>query len=150
MHEMPVDGETVAVRATTPPNPLRPVTVIVEFPGMPTVTLIDAGLAAMVKSWTTKVTVVEWDREPLVPVTVTWTVEAVLKLQDNVALPGPITLAGETAHDVLFVLRLTPPAKPLLAPTEMVEMPEVPTSRVTDVGLPTRVKSVTANVTVAE
>ncbi len=52
VHEIPVDGDAVAVRATTPTNPLRPATVIVEFPAMPTVTLTVAGLAAILKSWT--------------------------------------------------------------------------------------------------
>jgi hypothetical protein len=52
VHEIPVDGDAVAVRATTPTNPLRPATVIVEFPAIPTTTLRVAGLAPIVKSWT--------------------------------------------------------------------------------------------------
>ena len=39
-------------RLTTPANPFRPVTVIVEVPGEPTLTVMPTGLAAMVKSWT--------------------------------------------------------------------------------------------------
>jgi hypothetical protein len=81
---------------------------------------------------------------------VTWTVEAALKVHDSVALPEPVTLVGETVHEVLLVLRFTTPAKPLLAATEMVEIPGVPAFRVTVVGLPVRVKSVTVKVTVAE
>ncbi len=50
----PADG--VAVRATTPAKPLTAVTVIVEVPVPPVVMLIVVGLAAMVKSWTLKVT----------------------------------------------------------------------------------------------
>jgi hypothetical protein len=53
VHESPVDGDTVAVRATVPPNPLTPITVRVEFPAVPTVTLTVAGLTTIVKSWTT-------------------------------------------------------------------------------------------------
>jgi len=53
----PVDGDTVAVRLTTPAKPLTAVTVIVEV-AVPA-TLIDAevGLALIVKSCTTNVTV---------------------------------------------------------------------------------------------
>jgi hypothetical protein len=34
-------------------------------------TVVEAGLAEIVKSCTVSVTVAEWDRDPLVPVTVT-------------------------------------------------------------------------------
>jgi hypothetical protein len=53
VQESPVDGDAVSVRVTVPTNPLRPVNVRVELPGVPTVTLNVAGLAAIVKSWTT-------------------------------------------------------------------------------------------------
>jgi len=49
----------LVIRETTPPKPLRPVTVIAEVPAALTLTLTLVGLAAMVKSWTTKVTVTE-------------------------------------------------------------------------------------------
>jgi hypothetical protein len=58
-------GETVhdevvfVARVTTPANPLTGVTVIVEVPAEFTFTLTLVGLAAMVKSWTTRVTVTE-------------------------------------------------------------------------------------------
>jgi hypothetical protein len=55
----PVAGETVAVRETIPLNPFRAVTVIVEVPEAPARTVTVAGLAAIVKSWTVKVTVAE-------------------------------------------------------------------------------------------
>jgi hypothetical protein len=71
VHKMPVAGETAAVRLTTPANPLTGATVIVEVPAVPTVVVTAVGLAVIVKSWTTKLTVVPWDRLPLVPVTVT-------------------------------------------------------------------------------
>jgi len=67
----PVAGDTVAVRATTPLKPWRAVTVIVEVPEAPARTVTAVGLAAIVKSWIVKVTVAEWVRLPLVPVTVT-------------------------------------------------------------------------------
>jgi hypothetical protein len=53
VQESPVDGDAVAVRLTTPTNPLTPANVKVEFPAVPTVTVTVAGLAATVKSWTT-------------------------------------------------------------------------------------------------
>lgn len=46
----PVDGEMVSERATVPVKPLRPETVIVDVPGLPTATLTLVGLAATVKS----------------------------------------------------------------------------------------------------
>jgi hypothetical protein len=46
----PVAGDAVAVRVTVPTNSLTAVIVRVEFPALPTVTLMVAGLAAMVKS----------------------------------------------------------------------------------------------------
>lgn len=46
----PVVGLTAEVRLTTPAKPLTSATVIVEVPGMPTLTLTLVGLAAIVKS----------------------------------------------------------------------------------------------------
>jgi len=48
----PVDGEIAVVRLTVPPNPLRPVTVMPEFPVPPEGKLRVGGLALTVKSWT--------------------------------------------------------------------------------------------------
>ncbi len=62
-------------------------------------------------------------------------------MQDNVALPEPVTLVGETVHDVLLVVRLTTPAKPLIAVTVIVEVPAEPAFTVTLVGLAVIVKS---------
>jgi hypothetical protein len=70
-------------------------------------------------------------------------------VQESVALPDPVTLVGETVQEVLFVIRLTVPVKPLIGPTVMVEVPAVPTFSVTVVGLAVMPKSVTVNVTVA-
>ena len=61
---------TVSVRLTVPVNPLSAVTVIVEVADVPVVTATGE-VAATVKSVTLNVAVAEWDRVPLVPVTVT-------------------------------------------------------------------------------
>jgi hypothetical protein len=66
----PADG--LAARATVPVNPLTGDTVIVNVPEAPRLTVIEVGLAVMVKSTTLTVMVaVEWESDPLVPVTVT-------------------------------------------------------------------------------
>ena len=71
-------------------------------------------------------------------------------MQDSVALPEPVTLVGETVHDVLLVVRLTTPAKPLIGAIVIVEVPAEPAFKVTLVGLAVFVKSWTTNVTVTE
>ena len=71
LQDRPADGELDAVRLTVPANPLRPVTVMPEFPLPPEGKFSVAGLAVTVKSWTVYVTVTEWDRVLLVPVVVT-------------------------------------------------------------------------------
>ena len=48
----PADGELDAVRLTVPVNPLRPLTVMAEFPVPPDGKFCVAGLAVTVKSWT--------------------------------------------------------------------------------------------------
>ncbi len=67
----PLLGETVVVRLTEPVNPLTGATVMVEVPDTPEFTLTVVGVAVIVKSWTSNVTVAEEDWEPLEPVTVT-------------------------------------------------------------------------------
>ena len=57
---------------------------------------------------------------------------------------------GDTEHDVLLVVRLTTPAKPLSPVTVIVEVPAEPANTVTLVGLAAMVKSWTTNVTVTE
>jgi hypothetical protein len=71
MHVRPDDGDIVEVKLTTPLKPSRAVTVTEEVPAVPALTVTLVGLATIVKSWTVKFTVVEWNRLPLVPVTVT-------------------------------------------------------------------------------
>ena len=53
------DAVVLVARLTTPAKPLRPVTVIVEVPEALMLTLTLVGLAAIVKSCTTNVTVTE-------------------------------------------------------------------------------------------
>ena len=62
-------------------------------------------------------------------------------MHDKVALPDPVTLVGDTVHEVLLVVRLTTPAKPLIAVTVIVEVPAEPAFTVTLVGLAVIVKS---------
>jgi uncharacterized membrane protein len=52
VQDRPDDGELVVVRETVPANPLRPVTVMAEFPFPPEGKFRVVGLAATVKSWT--------------------------------------------------------------------------------------------------
>ncbi len=63
--------EEERVREIVPAKPLIEVKVTVEVPVRPGPVLMVAGPALTVKSWTVKVTVVEWDRLPLLPVTMT-------------------------------------------------------------------------------
>ena len=84
------------------------------------------------------------------PVTPTCTVEAAANVQDRVALPEPVTLVGETVHDVLLVVKLTTPPNPLIPVTVIAEVPAALALTVTEVGLATIVKSWTTNVTVTE
>ena len=86
-------------------------------------------------------TVTECDREALVPVTPTWNVPPAANVHESVELPDPVTLVGETEHDVLLVVKLTTPAKPLRPVTVMVEVAAVPGLYVTVVGLALIVKS---------
>jgi len=82
------------------------------------------------------VTVAELDGNPvLAPVTITLTSCALVKVQANVLLPEPVTLVGLRVHEVLFVVRLTAPAKLPCAVTVIVEVPTAFTVAVTLVGL---------------
>lgn len=44
-------------------------------------------------------------------------------MHDRAVLPDPVTLVGETPHDVLFVARFTTPPKPLI---EVIVIDETP------------------------
>jgi hypothetical protein len=67
---IPVVGDTVAVRPTTPPNPLTEFTVIVDIPAWSALTPTLVGLAERVKSTAVRMTVDVWIKLPLVPVMV--------------------------------------------------------------------------------
>ena len=71
VHVRPVAGETVAVRLTVPVKALTGLTVIVDVPAVPALTVTLVGLAVTVKSRMLTVTVAVRDSDPLVPVTVT-------------------------------------------------------------------------------
>ena len=149
-------GDTVqevllVVRLTTPAKPLTALTVIEDVPAEPAFTVTLVGLAVIVKSWTLNVTVTECEREPLVPVTDTCLAPVEVKVQDNVELPEPVTLVGETVHDaVVLVTRLTTPAKPFWAVMAIEEVPAALTLTLTLVGFAEMVKSWTVYVTVTE
>ena len=70
-HVNPALGVIVVVRLTTPAKPCREVMLDVEVPAAPEFVVTSVGLARRVKSRTVKVTVVECERGPLVPVRVT-------------------------------------------------------------------------------
>jgi hypothetical protein len=130
------------VRLTTPANPLSAVTLMIEVPIEPALTVTFVGVAVVVKSWTTNVTVAEWDSEPLVPVTNTCLLPVDVNVHDIVALPEPVTLVGVTVQDeVVLVTRLTIPAKPFTAVIVVVEVPTALTFTLTLVGLVLIVKS---------
>jgi len=138
------------LRLTTPEKPFRAVTVTLDVPAEPAFTLTFVGLAAIAKSWIVYVTVTEWEREALVPVTDTWAVLAEAKVHERVALPDPVTLVGLAAQDVLSVAKLTIPAKPFCAEILIVDVPAFPALTVTVVGARLIVKSWIVKVTVAE
>ena len=60
------------------------------------------------------------------PVAVTCIVPAVTKVHDSVELPETVTLVGLTVHEVLFVVKLTIPAKAFRPVTMIVEVASVP------------------------
>ena len=126
------DGDTVEVRVTVPVNPLIGATVIVEVAAVPTVVVTAVGLADIVKSFGVKVTNAEWDSVPLVPVTVTVKMIAVLLVQESVDVwEAPRTTlvglrvhvgpAGDTDEDSVTV-----PVNPLTGATVIVDVADVP------------------------
>ena len=77
-------------------------------------------------------------------------VPADAKVHDRVELPEPVTLVGDTLHEVLLVVKATTPAKPFNPVIVMVEVPALPALTVTEVGAAAMVKSWTTYVTVTE
>jgi hypothetical protein len=69
-------------------------------------------------------------------------------VHDSVEDPEPVTLVGETEHEVLLVARLTMPPKPFRPLMVIVEVPAEPALAVTLVGLALIAKSWTTNVAV--
>jgi len=70
-------------------------------------------------------------------------VKAEVKVQDKMELPEPVTLVGDTLHEVLLVAKATTPPKPFRAATVREEVAAVPALVVMLVGLAVRVKSCT-------
>lgn len=115
---------------------------MVEAPAAFTFTLTVEGLALIEKSWTTNVTIDEWDSRLLVPVTSTCLLPVELNVQERVALPEPVTDVGETVHeDVVFVARLTIAAKPSSPVTVMLDIAALLLFSLTFAGEATIVKS---------
>ena len=86
----------------------------------------------------------EWDREPLVPVTVTVTEPAEVKVHDNVDEPEPpVIVAGDRVQALLSLVRATSAENPLTGAIVIVEVPGEPTVVVTVVGVALIVKSAT-------
>jgi len=77
----------------------------------------------------------------LVPVTVTAMFDGAVNVHESVALPEPVMVEGEMLHAVLFVVKLTTPAKPFEALTWIVEAPAVPAFVIRLFGLAVRLKS---------
>ena len=90
-------------------------------------------------------TVAEWDRVPLAPVTVTAN-DPADPLQESVEVPEPVTLVGVMVQvkpvvGLMLEVKLTTPANPSSAATVIVEVPEAPARTVALVGLAAIVKS---------
>jgi len=134
-----------AANATLLANPFKEATVIVEVPADPTDTVTVIGLAEIVKSGravTVKSTVAEWERLPLVPVTVTVTLPAAVKVQDRVDVPEPpVTVARDKVQAELSDTRATSSVNPFNGEIVIVDVPAEPTVTVTAVGLAETVKS---------
>jgi hypothetical protein len=92
-----------------------------------------------------KLTVAEWDRVPLAPVTVT-VYDPADPLQESVEVPEPVTLVGVRVQvkpvvGLMLEVRLTAPANPSRAVTVTVEVPEALARTVALIGLAAIVKS---------
>jgi hypothetical protein len=150
-----VIGDTVQevlllTRLTMLAKPLTAPTVMVEVPAEFALTLMLVGFAVRVKSCTAKVTVIEWESDALVPVTLTLLLPVVANLHERVEFPGLVTLVGLRLQEELFDVRLTVPAKPVTAPMMMVDVPVVLMLTLMLEGLAVIVKSWTAIVTFTE
>jgi hypothetical protein len=89
---------------------------------------------------------VEWESDPLVPVTETVKVPLVVGVQERVEVPEPVTPVGVKEHvspvaGLVLLDRLTVLLNPLTAVTVIVEVPVWPTLTEIPVGLELIVKS---------
>jgi hypothetical protein len=133
--------EVVIVMATVP---LALLTVQLDVPEAPTFRVKLVGEQASERTacgLTLNVTVTECDAPPLVPVTATWNVPVVVKVHDRVEVPDPVTLVGDSVHEVLLVVKVTTPEKPFSPVIVMVEVAGTLVVAVTVVGLAVIVKS---------
>jgi hypothetical protein len=119
-------GNPLALSVTTPPNPFKAPMLAVYVVALPTITVWVLGLADTVKSggggcvFTTKLTVVECLRLPLVPVIVSVDVPTgvlPVVVTVNVELPVPVTDVGEK-------LAVAPAGNPLALSAMEPEKPE--------------------------
>jgi hypothetical protein len=119
----PADG--LVVRVTVPAKPLtllRAIGVVHVAPALQLTVTVVAG--EIEKSLKLNVAVAEWDSVPLMPVTVTVNVPAVVEVQDSVAVPELVRLVGDTEQvgPVALVESATVPVNPLTAVTVTVEV----------------------------
>lgn len=75
------------------------------------------------------------DSDPLAPVTRTVILLTVVKLQERLALPDPVTVPGVRVQAVLFDDKLTIEANPFRLVTVIVDVPIDPALTATEVGL---------------
>jgi hypothetical protein len=154
----PADGEVEELRFTVPGNALTEETVIVEVTAEPELVITLVGLAMIVKSGTLmlKVTVVVWERVPLVPLTVTVYDPANDGWQDRLEEPEPPMIVVGLRLQLMLVVgdvvkvRVTVPANPLDGLTVIVEVSVEPTFPVWLVGFEEIVKSSITNVALVE
>ncbi len=143
-------GDTATPRATLPVKPLRLVRVIVEFPDDPCTMLKVVGLEDMLKSGPTTVpaVVAEWDGDPPIPVPVTVIVyvptgvEVVVEIvRVDVPVPPAVRVTGFMLNEkvtpvtgaVVKAARFTLPAKPFRLVSVMVEVAELPATKLAGV-----------------
>jgi hypothetical protein len=123
---IPLAGDVTEVRMTVPTNPFAGPTVIVEFSVELTFPGTLVGFAAILKSWITKVALVEWERVPLVPVIVSAYVPAADELQETLAAFVLVTLGGEIEPQFRPAgresVRATVPVNPFKRVMEIVEV----------------------------
>jgi hypothetical protein len=134
-------------------KPLTGATVIAAVAESPALIVRLVVLVAMVKSTNVKVAVAARVRVPSVPDTVTVYVAAAVEVQDSVAVPEPVMVAGAIAAQVspagTVSLRVTVPVNPFTPVTVIVETAEEPALTAAGLDAAT-VKSVNRNVAVAE